>query len=764
MKRFLLTFAVLACFGAYAVNHDISTGDLNITAGGSWEVTGSTSAYSITVQTQDPADSVILTLDNVTITSNTTSPVNILQGAVTVVLTGDNTLKITGGSDVGSPIRVVQNATLTIDGTGSLTASSEDNQSPAIGCGRNATMGEITINSGTIIATGGYYSSGIGSRGEAHITINGGNIKADGAGFGAGIGGHPGYVTINGGNVYARGAKGAAIGGDDEANGGNVTITGGTIYAKSDNGAGVGNGCGNAGHGDSPYVYISGGSLNAISVYGEAIGRGKDAAAAGRDFKAPLTEENGAPVYKATVSGAIVDHTRNYAFTTTRNGSAYGYTYSGSGYVSGGVFSSTDDNLYFYLPNGEYGADSGLAYFTGTVENADTFLTKTLVGTVTLSIAQGDVTFTSFGVSGKDANGDTVEGEYAEYDIIGSSSDYVVSVEGGTHNIVLNGASITTPSKAAISIASGCNVILGVEDSNTLTGNGLFVDSGAYLTIQGTGSLAVTGDGWNVGIGGASANITINSGTIEAHSGAFHALGGNSARVVINGGTVKGYAGSFGAGIGGNPGNVTITGGNVYGQGDWKGAGIGGGDDASGGTVTITGGTVEGRGGNGAGIGNGEAGNASLGDAPYVYISGGSVLAYSSEAEAIGRGRMAIEHDKAYHAPQTGEGGEAIHLATLPDAMVTPSISGYWIMGSAGEVTFTTQRNKAAYDYTYTGTGYADNNDLYFYLPDGSYVIEGTNGKSMGGTINGADATFTVVPEPALFGFLAILALCFRRK
>ncbi|MBO7668360.1 MAG: hypothetical protein J6T26_07855 [Firmicutes bacterium] len=96
--------------------------------------------------------------------------------------------------------------------------------------------------------------------------------------------------------------------------------------------------------------------------------------------------------------------------------------------------------------------------------------------------------------------------------------------------------------------------------------------------------------------------------------------------------------------------------------------------------------------------------------------------------------------------------------------MVAPETSGYHIMGVSDEVTFTTQKNGSAYDYTYTGTGYSGSDDLYFYLPDGSYVIEGSNGRSTGGTISGGAATFVVVPEPALLGLLALAALCFRRK
>ena len=59
-----------------------------------------------------------------------------------------------------------------------------------------------------------------------------------------------------------------------------------------------------------------------------------------------------------------------------------------------------------------------------------------------------------------------------------------------------------------------------------------------------------------------------------------------------------------------------------------------------------------------------------------------------------------------------------------------------------------------------------DSDDLYFYLPDGSYVITGSNGRFTGGTISGGAATFEVLPEPASLAALALLALAafLRRK
>ena len=81
-------------------------------------------------------------------------------------------------------------------------------------------------------------------------------------------------------------------------------------------------------------------------------------------------------------------------------------------------------------------------------------------------------------------------------------------------------------------------------------------------------------------------------------------------------------------------------------------------------------------------------------------------------------------------------------------------------------MTFTTKKDGSAYDYTYTGTGYSDSDDLYFYLPDGSYVITGSNGRFTGGTISGGAATFVVLPEPTSLAALALLALAafLRRK
>lgn len=125
-----------------------------------------------------------------------------LLGDATILLKGANT--VTGSYRSCAGIYVPHNYTLTIDGTGSLEASSGNMDSGsatnrwACGIGSNNTganrnAGNIVINGGTITAIGGNQCAGIGSSlysSCGDITINGGTVTAKCEGFGgAGIGG-----------------------------------------------------------------------------------------------------------------------------------------------------------------------------------------------------------------------------------------------------------------------------------------------------------------------------------------------------------------------------------------------------------------------------------------------------------------------------------------------------------------------------------------------------------------------------------------------
>jgi len=155
------------------------------------------------------------------------------EGDATITLKGTNTVK---GFDEDYPgIHVPEGKTLTIQGEGSLNASS-NGYGAGIGGGNGVACGNIVINGGTVTATGGDYAAGIGGGDNylpcGNIVINGGTVTATGGWWGAGIGssnnGSCGAITISGGTVTATGIdRAAGIGG------GSYNKTCGAITIKS---------------------------------------------------------------------------------------------------------------------------------------------------------------------------------------------------------------------------------------------------------------------------------------------------------------------------------------------------------------------------------------------------------------------------------------------------------------------------------------------------------------------------------------------------
>ena len=171
------------------------------------------------------------------------------EGDATITLKGTNTLK--GFYDEYPGIYVPESKTLTIEGEGSLKATS-NGDAPGIGAGANKSCGNIVINGGNITATGnGNHASGIGGGENAHagnITITGGTVTATGDTRAAGIGGggsaDVGNITITGGTVTATGGyRSAGIGGSMDRGFGDILISGGTVTAKGgEDAAGIGGG------------------------------------------------------------------------------------------------------------------------------------------------------------------------------------------------------------------------------------------------------------------------------------------------------------------------------------------------------------------------------------------------------------------------------------------------------------------------------------------------------------------------------------------
>lgn len=185
-----------------------------------------------------------VTLDGVNISSTTGAPIEIRDyndTNVTLTLSGSNTLiSQTGGKAAlhksrGQQATSSDAATLTINGSGSLTAVGGSDAAGIGGGGLRGDVHNIIITAGTISATGTGRAAGIGSSNDGstwNIIINGGNISANGTpGIGANTDNWQGAkdASITGGMVITTSYKGST------PTGGLVSTDGGKTYtAHSD--------------------------------------------------------------------------------------------------------------------------------------------------------------------------------------------------------------------------------------------------------------------------------------------------------------------------------------------------------------------------------------------------------------------------------------------------------------------------------------------------------------------------------------------------
>jgi hypothetical protein len=134
---------------------------------------------------------------------------------------------ISGNSNTGN--------TLYFEGINTLTAP--DFQAGISVCGSNALVIDKALGTSDVSSILNVYGGGVGGNGGI-VTINGGTVKASGNSGGAGIGGgysgNGGTTDIYGGTVKANGTSGGAgIGAGDTAAGGTNVFVGGSINASS---------------------------------------------------------------------------------------------------------------------------------------------------------------------------------------------------------------------------------------------------------------------------------------------------------------------------------------------------------------------------------------------------------------------------------------------------------------------------------------------------------------------------------------------------
>ena len=552
-------------------------------------------------------------------------------GNCNIVLSGANTVK--GFNEYYPGIQAAKNEgdgeeyTLTIEGDGSLDASSNGY---GVGIGGAISdyainCGNIVINSGEIMATGGGSSPGIGSGSWAKcgdITINGGKVTAKGgksaSGIGGGYKGTNGSITIRGGKVTATGGDngGAGIGGGFSGTSGDIIISGGDVTAK---GGPYGAGIGGGRDGTSGDIIISGGSVSATAGYNAAgIGGG----------------ENG-------TSGNI---TIGYGVTSVVAVKGNHASYS----IGKGEGSSAKVGTVTIVGNEGAIGESPFNFPTRVVK---------------LSTLTGDF---------EAQNGDVLTGE-----LRGDSKPYKITIADGAkvilRNVTIygtnekvckNGSESVSCEWAGLTCLGNCTIAL--SGSNIVRGFNEYYpgilaakqygDGEEYtLTIEGDGSLSAYSDGYGAGIGssrdGYCGNITIRGGKVIG-SGGLEAAGIGSSRdgicgnITISGGNVSAKGGNGAAGIGsgaygGICGDITISGGEVAASAPYA-AGIGSGQEGTSGNITISGGEVTAKGGgNAAGIGGSREGISGG-----IIINGGKVTAIAGPyAVGIGSGNGGTSGD-----------------------------------------------------------------------------------------------------------------------
>ena len=210
-----------------------------------------------------------------------------VSGDVHLILTNNAKLTVNGGISVnaGNSLTIYAQPAEKDKTVGSLTVENVEVDNAGIGGDDEKDGGTITINGGSVTATGGLFGAGIGGGDNGSggkITINGGEIIATGGSYGAGIGGGDdgagGGITINGGDeIVATGNDGGTgIGGGKAGAGGTIEINGGVIHATAANysGAGIGSGAYASTENDETIINITGGSVMATGGSGSSMGSG----------------------------------------------------------------------------------------------------------------------------------------------------------------------------------------------------------------------------------------------------------------------------------------------------------------------------------------------------------------------------------------------------------------------------------------------------------------------------------------------------------
>ena len=468
------------------------------------------------------------------------------NNTATLILSGTNTLS---GANQAPAVQINKNATLTIQGDGTLNATGTNNVS-AIGAPRNNAYainpttkkadnnyrsgGSLIIEGGTINATGAQAGASIGASHSTtfgDITIKGGVVNALRTSVGSGIstktnassGG--GSVTIEGGVVNAASQSGSNQKYDAIHAEGGFSMTGGTLSSLTLTGSTDGVNYISVGTGENAGVSITGGNIN-----GYYTGTEKDSRVLTKLY---FVTEDGSPVAntKVTVTEGTGDNAKIWTALTNDKGVITTYFASGTDSISVSYGNQSKVNAEIKAHQALIGGTCTCSDFAGITWDSGLPGTVTLFGEgdSTYSVAEaalvveGDcpmpihpnLTAITYSLS-VTANGSTVDE---------SSTGTYAALEDGTLTLKPANApyTVTLTAKAGEKTAAQTiQVLKGASDEGVTTidlskGNVVISynsDSSTYSYTQGssedsttaTGSILLTGDA-------ASATVTVNGGS-----------------------------------------------------------------------------------------------------------------------------------------------------------------------------------------------------------------------------------------------------------
>ena len=706
------------------------------------------------------------------------------EGDATIVLKGDNSVVGFYQSYAGIAASTNMSKTLTFQGNGSLTASS-NGSGPGIGA---INVNKIVFNGGNITAVGGTYCPGIGAKYTClSVVISNGTIHATGGMYAAGIGiGYNGEgcgIEIYGGEVYASGGKWAA---------------------------GIGGGY----HGTfATEVTIGAEITRVVATCGESydvpIGPGKDVQDFDESFvlvASELVDDEGVPTRTIVPrwNGNLAELTDNV--TIDRNMTVYGT-------IAGNYKVSVADGATVTLNNATIIGENEVAYDWAGI---------TCLGDATI-VLNGANTLTGFyedypGIYVPEGKTLTIRGSGS---LAASSNGYGAGIGGGYEldcgNIVIEGGTITaTGGKRAAGIGGGYDascgdISFGAGITRVVATSGAGCDNPIGAGIDGTsGTVTVAGSLSDLTFGhkrviaaatvaddltfangdvatgrvvgkfrisiADGATVTISNLVVNGVNSTDCAWAGltclGDATVILKGeNSVRGFhedypglyvpenktltirgsgslaasSNGYGAGIGGGSwidcGSIVIAEGTVTATGGAHAAGIGGGDRSACGDITITGGTVVATGGSsGAGIGGGDAGAGSSSCGDITIGPGITSVTATSNVNPVGAGRGdgatcgEIDISDELRSVDDGLGTvtitpQVIHLDTLAEDLT--AVDGDILTGTLGENCMVSVANGATVtlrDAAIIG----ENDGIYDWagltcLGDATIILEGEN-------------------------------------